>query len=71
MERKRRLVPRPPSGMNNSMAAEQTDRQSDESDSTVDTVCPSCGAPLIQEKCKLVCRSEACVYRIIFNCSEF
>jgi hypothetical protein len=34
-------------------------------------VCPVCGAPLIAEKCKLVCRSAACVYRIVFNCSEF
>ena len=34
-------------------------------------VCPACGAPLIQERCKLVCRSEQCVYRIVFNCAEF
>ncbi len=34
-------------------------------------VCPVCGATLIQEKCKVVCRSPQCVYRIIFNCSEF
>ena len=34
-------------------------------------VCPVCGAPLIQEKCKVVCRSPQCVYRIIYNCSEF
>ncbi len=42
----------------------QTSRESD-------SVCPVCGAPLIQEKCKVVCRSPQCVYRIIFNCSEF
>jgi hypothetical protein len=24
-----------------------------------------------QERCKLVCRSRQCVYRIVFNCSEF
>ena len=36
-----------------------------------DAVCLVCGAPLIQEKCKVVCRSPQCVYRIIFNCSEF
>jgi hypothetical protein len=36
-----------------------------------DAVCPFCGHTLIQEKCKLVCRSSRCVYRIIFNCSEF
>lgn len=34
-------------------------------------VCPVCGGKLIQEKCKVVCRSEKCVYRIIYNCSEF
>jgi hypothetical protein len=33
--------------------------------------CPVCGATLIQEKCKVVCRSPQCTYRIIFNCSEF
>ena len=33
--------------------------------------CPVCGARLVQEKCKVVCRSEICVYRIVFNCSEF
>lgn len=35
------------------------------------SVCPVCGATLIHEKCKVVCRSEVCVYRIIFNCAEF
>lgn len=34
-------------------------------------VCPACGEELIQEKCKVICRSEVCVYRIIYNCSEF
>lgn len=37
----------------------------------VDDTCPVCGAPLSHEKCKVLCRSERCVYRIIFNCSEF
>jgi hypothetical protein len=36
-----------------------------------DNVCPVCGAKLISEKCKVVCRSERCRYRIIFNCAEF
>jgi hypothetical protein len=36
-----------------------------------DSVCPVCGAPLISEKCKVVCRSERCRYRIVFNCAEF
>jgi len=34
-------------------------------------VCPVCGASLFHEKCKVVCRSERCVYRIIYNCAEF
>lgn len=34
-------------------------------------VCPVCGAEAVQEKCKLVCRSATCTYRIIYNCSEF
>lgn len=33
--------------------------------------CPVCDGELRQEKCKVVCRSEICNYRIIFNCSEF
>ena len=33
--------------------------------------CPVCGATLLQEKCKVVCRSPQCTYRIVFNCSEF
>jgi 8-amino-7-oxononanoate synthase len=36
-----------------------------------DSVCPVCGAPLASEKCKVVCRSPVCGYRIVFNCSEF
>jgi len=37
----------------------------------VDHHCPVCSAALVQEKCKVVCRSPQCVYRIIFNCAEF
>jgi hypothetical protein len=33
--------------------------------------CPVCGASVVQEKCKLVCRSETCRGRIVMNCSEF
>ena len=36
-----------------------------------DTLCPVCGAELISEKCKVICRSETCRYRIVFNCAEF
>lgn len=38
---------------------------------TVETVCPVCGERLREEKCKVVCRSRTCVYRIVFNCAEF
>lgn len=36
-----------------------------------DSICPVCGAKLISEKCKVICRSERCRYRIVFNCAEF
>jgi hypothetical protein len=36
-----------------------------------DQHCPVCSATLLHEKCKVVCRSPRCVYRIIFNCAEF
>ena len=34
-------------------------------------VCPVCGAVAVQEKCKVICRSESCRGRVILNCSEF
>lgn len=34
-------------------------------------VCPVCSAAVEQIKCKVICRSDKCVYRIIYNCSEF
>ncbi len=37
----------------------------------IDSLCPACGAQVIQEKCKVVCSSELCTYRVIQNCSEF
>lgn len=33
--------------------------------------CPVCGAIAVQEKCKMICRSEVCRGRVILNCSEF
>ncbi len=33
--------------------------------------CPVCGGRLQQEKCKVLCRSQMCGYRIVYNCSEF
>jgi hypothetical protein len=37
----------------------------------VDAVCPVCGGSLVSEKCKVVCRSERCRYRIVLTCAEF
>ncbi|MFL6590932.1 MAG: hypothetical protein ACJ8M4_12260 [Chthoniobacterales bacterium] len=34
-------------------------------------VCPVCGAAVVQEKCKLICRSDVCLGRVVMNCSEF
>ncbi len=45
--------------------------RADEPEKQTDNHCPICGTALLQEKCKVVCRSPRCVYRIIFNCSEF
>ena len=34
-------------------------------------ICPVCGATAVQEKCKVICRSEICRGRVVMNCSEF
>ena len=34
-------------------------------------VCPVCGAATVQEKCKVLCKSEVCRGRVIMNCAEF
>ena len=34
-------------------------------------ICPVCGAQAVQEKCKVICRSETCRGRVVMNCSEF
>ena len=36
-----------------------------------DITCPVCGAAVVQEKCKMICRSEKCRGRVVMNCSEF
>lgn len=45
--------------------------QADSFDMTSSVTCPMCGAIAVQEKCKLICRSEVCRGRVILNCSEF
>jgi len=34
-------------------------------------VCPVCGAATVREKCKVICQSDLCRGRVIYNCSEF
>jgi GNAT superfamily N-acetyltransferase len=34
-------------------------------------ICPVCGAATVQEKCKIICKSDLCRGRIIYNCAEF
>lgn len=53
------------------MTDEKNELSQDKAGDEASLVCPVCGANLIHEKCKLVCRSEICVYRIVFNCAEF
>jgi hypothetical protein len=33
--------------------------------------CPVCGAATVQEKCKVICKSDLCRGRVIYNCAEF
>ena len=33
--------------------------------------CPVCGGLTVQEKCKIICKSEICRGRVIMNCAEF
>ena len=56
----REISPKPETGPQETAQEQQSDSH-----------CPVCGATLLQEKCKVVCRSPRCTYRIIFNCSEF
>lgn len=49
----------------------EQDQRIDEDTDRSSVACPVCGSALVAEKCKLICRSATCVYRIIFNCAEF
>jgi hypothetical protein len=33
--------------------------------------CPVCGAATVNEKCKVICRSDVCRGRVVYNCAEF
>ena len=54
------------------LSAEQVEEQDRvRADADLNEYCPVCNARLVHEKCKVVCRSATCTYRIVFNCSEF
>jgi len=38
---------------------------------SVHRVCPVCGGPLLEERCKMICRSAKCVYRVVYSCAEY
>lgn len=57
--------------MSDDAPAPQPVNPEDREEPSVESVCPVCGGPLVSEKCKVVCRSERCRYRIVFNCAEF
>ena len=33
--------------------------------------CPVCGAATVREKCKVICKSDLCRGRVVYNCAEF
>ena len=34
-------------------------------------ICPVCGGATVQEKCKVICKSDTCRGRVVMNCGEF
>ena len=34
-------------------------------------ICPVCGGATVQEKCKVICKSDICRGRVVLNCAEF
>ena len=49
----------------------EQNQQPSQEENYPDRYCPVCREPVIQEKCKVVCRSQRCTYRIIYTCAEF
>ncbi len=43
--------------------------QTKDSSSEPSRVCPNCGAPLLEQKCKLLCPNRECGYYM--SCSDF
>jgi len=54
-----------------SMTDAKTEHEPEEKPPNEAIICPVCGEVAVQEKCKIICRSETCRGRIIMNCSEF
>jgi hypothetical protein len=53
------------------MPEDKTEDESKEKPRDEAIICPACGAVAVQEKCKIICRSERCRGRVVMNCSEF
>jgi hypothetical protein len=54
------------------MSEEQAEAEpAQEASDAGEVICPVCGAAAVQEKCKMICRSENCRGRVVMNCSEF
>jgi hypothetical protein len=53
------------------MGEEQSNGELESKQDDERVLCPVCGAVAVQEKCKLVCRSDVCRGRVVMNCSEF
>ena len=50
---------------------EEHERQRNDASTEMRGVCPACGGAVQDEKCKVVCRSAQCIYRIVYNCAEY
>jgi GNAT superfamily N-acetyltransferase len=54
----------------NELSQDQTEAMKVESaDDAI--ACPVCGAATVQEKCKVICKSDLCRGRVVYNCAEF
>ena len=54
----------------NDSSKEEVETVNDQS-RDVTIACPVCGAATVQEKCKVICKSDVCRGRVIYNCAEF
>ena len=56
--------------MDNEASDNQTSAKEIKPDDNV-IACPVCGAATVREKCKVICRSDTCRGRVVYNCAEF